>query len=64
MNIVIDDLGELSTSGAQAIQDRDTVYVHEGLPESERATVLALLDARRVADAPDRTLREIGRAHV
>ena len=45
MNIVIDDLGELSTSGAQAIQDRDTVYVHEGLPESERATVLALPDA-------------------
>jgi hypothetical protein len=51
MNIVIDDLGELSASGARAIEYRDTIYVDEGLPESERATVLALADAHRARNA-------------
>lgn len=51
MNIVIDDLGELSASGARAIEYRDTIYVDEGLPESERAMVLALADAHRARNA-------------
>ena len=51
MNIVTEDLGELSASGTRAIEYRDTIYVDERLPESERATVLAVADAHRVRDA-------------